>query len=330
MSTILRRIVPFLVGVLSMSAATAALAQADPSWPSRPIRVVTPFPTGGINDVIARIVAEHIAPRLGQPIVVEPRTGAGGNIGTDAVAKSAPDGYTWLASSFPVMSLAPALYASLPFDPVADFRAVAMTASAPNLLVVSSQLPVSTVAELAAYARTKPQGLTYASPGNGSSAHLGSELLKRSAGFEAQQIVYRGAPPALVDVMGGVVDFMLASVSLAAPQIKAGKLKALAVMDTQRSPLAPDVPTLSEAGYREEPIVPWFAIHVPAGTPAAIVQRVNREVERALKDPDVRERLEKAGAKAAAPASPEAVDARVRDEVRKLGQFAREIHLPKQ
>lgn len=330
MAAIPRRIAGLLLSVVSMSATTAAFAQTESSWPSRPIRVITPFPTGGINDVIARIVAENIAPRLGQPIVVEPKTGAGGNIGTDAVAKSAPDGYTWLASSFPVMSLAPALYASLPFDPVGDFRGAAMTASAPNVLVVSSQLPVNTVAELVAYAKTKPQGLTYASPGNGSSAHLGTELLKRSAGFVAQQVIYRGAPPALVDVMGGVVDFMLASVSLAAPQLKAGKLKALAIMDTQRSPLAPNVPTLAEAGYREEPIVPWFAIHVPAGTPTAIVQRVNREVERALKDPGVRERLEKAGAKAAEPASPDAIDARVRDEVRKLGEFAREIHLPKQ
>ena len=320
----------FAVGVPSLLMSAARLAGAQEKWPSKPIRVVSPFPAGGINDVIIRIVAERLSPVLGQPIVVEARTGAAGNIGTDFVAKSEADGYTWLASSGPVFTAAPALASALPFDPIKDFRAVAMLASAANILAAAPQLPVSNLRELVAYAKTAPGGISYATPGAGSSAHLGTEAFMRDAGFTATQVAYRGAPPALLDLVGGRVQFMMVSASLAAPQIAAGKLKGLAVMDVRRYPGTPDIPTVAEAGFHVQPVVPWFAIHVPAGTPDAVVNRVHREVEAALADPEVQARLQKVGATPAAPRQPRQIDADLRSEVARFQQLARDTRLQKQ
>lgn len=306
---------------------SAGSAQQD--WPSRPPHAITPFPAGGINDVIMRIFADRLSVTLGQPVVVEAKTGAAGNIGTDFVAKSAPDGYTWLASSFP-FTVAPALFDSLPFDPLKDFRAVAMLATAPNVLAVPPGLPVSNLKEFVAYARKTPGGVTYASPGAGSSAHIGTEAFSRDAGFTATQVVYRGAPPALLDLMGGRVQMMMVSASLAAPQIAEGKLKGLAVMDARRYPGLPDIPTVSEAGFQVQPVVPWFALHVPAGTPRPIIERLNREIGQALANPQVRERLQKAGATPASPMPPDAVDAEMKQEVARWQRLAEQIHLQKQ
>lgn len=319
----------FAVGVPLMLAAPFAGAGAHEKWPSKPIRVITPFPAGGINDVIIRIVTDKLSPALGQPIVVEPKTGAAGNIGTDFVAKSEADGYTWLASSGPVFTAAPALSSALPFDPVKDFRAVAMLASAANILAAAPQLPVSNLRELVAHAKSTPGGISYATPGAGSSAHLGTEAFMRDAGFTATQVAYRGAPPALLDLMGGRVQIMMVSASLAAPQIAAGKLKGLAVMDVRRYPGTPDIPTVAEAGFNVQPVVPWFAIHVPAGTPDAIVDRINREVQAALADPEVQARLQKAGATPAKPRQPQQIDADIRGEVARFQQLARDTNLKK-
>lgn len=320
----------FVVGMAALMLCAGAGADAREDWPARPIRVVTPFPAGGINDTVIRIVCEKVAAALGQPIIVEVKAGAAGAIGTDFVAKSEPDGYTWLASSGPVFTAAPALFQTLPFDPLKDFRAAAMLATAPNILVVPPQLPVSNLRELVAYARQTPGGISYATPGAGSSAHLGTEAFMRDAGFSATQVAYRGAPPALLDLIGGRVQFMMVSASLAAAQIGAGKLKGLAVMDTRRYPGAADIPTVAEAGFNVEPVVPWFAIHVPARTSDAIVARINREVVAALADPQVRASLGKAGAAAAEPAAPRQIDAAMQAEAARFQALAREQNLAKQ
>ena len=321
-----------LAVTLLLSAACSlwpSIASAQPGWPVRPPHAITPFPAGGINDVIMRVFADRLSAALGQPIVVEAKTGAAGNIGTDFVAKSAPDGYTWLASSFP-FTVAPALFNSLPFDPIKDFRAVAMLATAPNVLAVAPDLPVSNLQEFVAYARRAPGGVSYASPGAGSSAHIGTEAFSRDAGFTATHVVYRGAPPALLDLMAGRVQMMMVSASLAAPQIAEGKLKGLAVMDTRRHARLPDIPTVAEAGFPIQPVVPWFALHVPAATPQPIIDRLNREIGQALSDPQVRERLQKAGATPASPMPPGAVDATLKQEAARWQQLASQINLQKQ
>lgn len=320
----------FNFGVPGLLMLPGGWAGAQENWPSHPIRVITPFPAGGINDVIIRIVCEKISTPLKQAIIVDAKTGAAGNIGTDFVAKSEADGYCWLASSGPVFTAAPALFNTLPFDPIKDFRAVAMMATAPNILAVPPQLPVSNLRELVAYAKSAPSPISYATPGAGSSAHLGTEAFMRDAGFNAIQVPYRGAPPALLDLMGGRVQFMMVSASLAATQIAAGKIKGLAVMDVRRYPGAPDIPTVSEAGFQIQPVIPWFGIHVPARTPDAIVNRINREVEAALAAPDVVARLQKAGATPAAPMRPEQIDAQMKAEVARFQQLARDSNLPKQ
>jgi tripartite-type tricarboxylate transporter receptor subunit TctC len=320
----------FVGSVPALLLPAASLSMAQDRWPSRPIRVVSPFPAGGINDLIARVVTEKISPALAQPIVVEAKTGAGGNIGTDFVAKSEPDGYTWLASSGPVFTAAPALSKSLPFDPIKDFRAAAMLATAANILVVPPQLPVNNLRELVQYAKTAPGGISYATPGAGSSAHLGTEAFMRDAGFKATQVVYRGAPPALLDLIGGRVRFMMVSASLAATQIAAGKLKGLAVMDTHRFPGAPDIPTVAQAGFDIQPVVPWFGLHVPAKTPDAVVMRIHREVQTALADADVVARLRKAGATPAMPMTPAQIDAELKAQAAAFERLVKDNHIEKQ
>lgn len=318
-----------VAAALAFGAASASLAQGVQDWPARPIRVITPFPAGGINDIVMRVVAEKLSTAWSQPIVIEQKLGADGNIGTDAVAKSAPDGYTWLASSFP-LTVAPALHAALPFDPIKDFRAAALTATAPNVLVVAPQMPVNSLGDFIAYAKAHPGKVFYAIPANGSSAHIGTEVFKRLAGFEATQVLYKGAPPALLDVIAGRVQFMLVSSTLAAQQIKAGKLKALAMISPQRSALLPGVPTIGEAGYAAALVVPWFGVHVPAGTPEPVVQKINQAITIALASPDVRSRLENAGLTPAEPRTPKEIDASLREEVLRWRQLAKQIDLSSQ
>lgn len=325
----LYRVMTGVVGAAFICASPATLGEDLHNWPSKVIRIILPFSAGGINDVIIRIVAAKTSAALGQTIIVESKTGASGVIGTDAVVKSPPDGYTWLASSFP-LAVTPALFASPPFDPVKDLRAAAMIATAPNVLVVSSALPVNTVRELVAFAKAAPAPLTYAVPGVGSSAHIGTEVFSRLAGFPVTQVLYKGAPPALVDVLAGRVTFMLASVGVVLPHIKSGKLKALAVMDSKRSAFLPEVPSIAEAGYPGAPVVPWFAVHVPAATPEPIVQRINREIVHALADPEVRATLEKAGATPAPPSTPAEIDKQMQSEVARWQEVAKQINLPKQ
>lgn len=322
-----RRAIQIVVCGFAVGLPLTVGAQSASPWPNKPIHAITPFPTGGVNDIVIRAISEKMSEELGQPIIIEPKVGAGGNIGTSFVAASKPDGYTWLASSFPVLSVAPVLYKDPPFNPIKDFRAAAKTAVAPNVLVSYPGLGVNSVEELVAYGKANPQALFYGSPAKGSSANIATEELKRIAGFNASQVLYKGAVPALTDLISGRIQFTQTSVSLAAPQIKAGKLKALAIMSLEPSSLLPDVPTMKGSAYSNAIVEPWFGIHVPAKTPDAIVERINQAALKALASPSVREKLMNIGATPAKPATPQEVDEETRAEVLRWQALAKVVDL---
>jgi tripartite-type tricarboxylate transporter receptor subunit TctC len=260
---------------LAVVSVPAAFAQA---WPTKPIRVIVPFPAGGQLDVVVRLVTDKLAPVLGQPIVVETRTGADGNIGAEAVARSAPDGYTWLATSVPFAtqpSLAPK---TLRYHAVNDFQPVANLGTSSFVLCVPASLPVNNVKEFVAYAKANPGKMSYAGTSRGSVTHLSTEMFKRVTGADMEFIGYAGIPPALTDLIGGRLQFMSVGIIAAMPQIKAGKLRALAVLDAERHALLPEVPSIAEAGYPELVVSTWFGILMPAQTPIAIVQKVNADI----------------------------------------------------
>jgi tripartite-type tricarboxylate transporter receptor subunit TctC len=285
-----------LLAVIAVVATGPALAQA---WPNKPIRLVVNFPPGGAADQIARSVGVPLGEALGQPIVIENRPGANGNIGADAVAKSPPDGYTLLMSSGGAFSVNPHLYTKLPFDPVKDLVPVAAAARILVFLVVRPDLPAKSVDEFVALARANPGKLTYGSPGSGSSPHIAGEMLKRAANIDIVHVPYKGAAPALTDLLGGQLDFMF-DPGIGLPQVRAGKLRLLAVGSPKRSPLFPDTPTLAEAGMVGFDADSWFGFYAPAGVPADILARLNREINRALQTPAVRERITALGAEVVA------------------------------
>ncbi len=262
---------------------------ADP-YPSRPIRLIIPFPPGGSNDVVGRLIAQQLSTRLGQQVVPDNRAGAGGMIGTDAVAKADPDGYTILfaSSAFAANS---ALY-KLPYDPVKAFSPVAMIAAGPNVLAVSTTLPVNSVRDLIALARAKPGTLNYASAGIGSFQHLGGALFVSMAKADIVHVPFKGGGPAMVDVVAGNTQLMLSSLVQTLPLIKAGKLKALGVGGSRRSSTLPDVPTIAEAGLPGYEAVNWWGLIAPAGTPPEVVARLHREITAIQRAPEVVRRFE--------------------------------------
>ena len=291
----------------------AAHAQAD--WPNRPIRLLVPFPAGGQLDVVMRFVAERLSPVLGQPIVVEARPGADGNIATELVAKAAADGYTWLAASPPTTIQPSVRPQTLRYDPLRDFEPVALIGTSPFLFVVPATLPVGTIAEFVAYAKARPGELSYAGSARGTVVHLATEMFMHNAGIRMETIGYPGQPSAIPDLVTGRVQFMTLGMTLAEPQLKAGKLKALAILDSKRHPRLPDVPTVVELGQPELVMTTWFGLAMPAGTPPAIVQRVNAEVMKALAAVEVVAKLESMGVDAARPNRPEAFAAFMKDDV---------------
>lgn len=272
-------------------------AQA-PDYPTKPIRIVVGFAAGGAPDALARIVGEKLSQLWGLAVVVENRVGAQGNTALAAVAKSEPDGYTLALMPVGNAAVNPALFASLPYDPVKDFAPITQLASVENVLVVSAQSSIRTAQELIAQGRAKTANLTYASPGAGSLAHLAAELLARSAGFEMTHVPYRGVAPALTDVMRGEVTLIVAQLSTAKPLIDSGQLRALGVASKERSKVMPDLPTLAEAtGIAGFEAVSWYALMAPAGTPDAIVAKLNGAIAQVLKAPDVAAAMEAQGAK---------------------------------
>jgi len=277
----------------TLAAGTAPAVAQD--YPTRPVRLIIPFPPGGSNDVVARLLAVHLGEQLGKQIVADNRGGAGGVLGTEAVAKSPADGYTLLVISI-AHAVNPWLY-KLNYDPIKDFAPVGLLAKGPNVLVVNPSLPVRSVKDLIDLAKRKPGDLQYASAGIGSFQHLGGELFKLMAGVDLQHVPYRGGGPAMVDVVGGHIKVMFSSMVQTVPQIHDGTLRALATGGLMRSTALPDVPPIAETvpGYEA---VNWWGIVAPAGTPPAIIGRLNREIELAQKSPDVQRQFSLEGAEA--------------------------------
>jgi tripartite-type tricarboxylate transporter receptor subunit TctC len=273
-----------------MTMLVASLAAFAQSYPSKPIKIVVPYPPGGFNDTLGRTLAAKFSEAWGQPAFVENKPGGNTLIGSDLVAKSPPDGYTLLVVAFP-FAVTPSLIRNMPYDTLRDFAPVILAAQSPNLLVVNPQLPVKSVAELIALAKSQPGKLSYASTGNGSSNHISMELFKSMAGVDILHVPYKGSAPAVTDLLGGQVTVMFDNVPNVLPQVKAGRLRALGTSGTKRTPLAPDVPTVSEAGVPGYEVTVWFGLVAPAGTPREIVQKLNAEVTKILAMPDVRERF---------------------------------------
>jgi tripartite-type tricarboxylate transporter receptor subunit TctC len=266
------------------------------TYPTKPIRMVVPFPPGGTTDILGRVAAQKLSEALGQQVIVDNRPGAGGNIGTEAVAKSPPDGYTLLTDPGSTLTINPSLFAKLPFDPLKDFAPITILAAVPNLLVVHPSLPVRNVKELIALAKSKPGQLNYASSGAGQSTHLSMELFKSMAKVNMIHVPYKGSSPAITDLLGGHVLLMFDNMPSALPHAKAGKLRGIAVSTAKRSPVTPDVPTVAESGLPGFEVSVWFAVLAPATTPREIVDRLNGILVKALHAPDVRERLSSQGA----------------------------------
>jgi tripartite-type tricarboxylate transporter receptor subunit TctC len=308
-------------------ASTPALAQSPP-YPSKPIRLVVPYPPGGPLDIAARTLAERLKDSLGT-VVVENRAGAGGNIGVDHVAKQPADGYTLVIGAVATHAINPWLFSKLPYDPIKDFAPITLIAHVPNVLVMppdtAARLGINSVADLIAYARKHPARLNYASGGNGSGGHMSGELLKSMAKISIVHIPYAGAAPAQMGLIAGQTDLMFDNLASAAPQIRAGKLKAFAVTTAQRAASFADVPTLAQAGGKDLAgfdVSTWFGVFAPAGTPPAVVSQLNAAFGSALATPQMRERLSRMGAEPA-PTTPEAFAAFVRSELAKYQQVVK-------
>ncbi|MFM8624443.1 MAG: Bug family tripartite tricarboxylate transporter substrate binding protein [Betaproteobacteria bacterium] len=286
-------------------AAWAALASplswAQSAWPNKPVRIVVPFPPGGTTDIVARAIAPELAKVFGQAFVIENRAGAGGNVGTEIVAKAPNDGYTLLMGTVGTHGINRALYDKLPYDPIKDFVPITQVAAVPNVMVMSADkaktMGINSVKDFIAYARTRPGKLNMASSGSGTSIHLAGELFKSQTGVFMVHVPYRGSSPALMDLMAGTMDVMFDNLPSSMPHIRSGKLKAFAVTSSQRSSALPDLPTIEEAAkLKGFDASSWFGLLAPAGTPADIVNRIQREVTRALNDPGIKEKMQAQGA----------------------------------
>jgi tripartite-type tricarboxylate transporter receptor subunit TctC len=275
------------VAALTLTATLSAGAE----YPDKPVKLIVPFPPGGGTDIIARVVGDKLSSSLGWKVIVENKPGAGGTLGMDAAAKSKPDGYTWVLGQTSNLSIAPSLMASLPYDPVKNFTPVTLVDEAALAITVGANSPIKTLADLVAEAKAKPGKLLMASPGNATVAHLTGELFQKTAGIKYTHVPYKGTAQALPDVISGRAAFFVASVESALPQIKSGQLRAIAVTSAKRVKELPNVPTVSESGFKDFTAVTWFGIAVPAGTPEPIVQKIHTEIVKVLKDPGVKERL---------------------------------------
>jgi tripartite-type tricarboxylate transporter receptor subunit TctC len=304
-------------GVLVVLAlALGALPSLAQPYPSKPIRIVVPFPAGGVADVYSRIIGARLTEAWGQPVVVENRTGAGGNIGAEAVAKSAPDGYTLVMGSVGTHAVNVSLFAKLPYDPVADFAPIALVAEADALLVVHPSVPARTVPELIALARSKPGALSYASAGPGTASHLAGELFKSMAKVDMLHIPYKGNSPAITDLLAGQTALLFATMPTVLPQARAGKLRALATCGVVRAAATPELPTVAEAALPGFDVTNWIGLFAPAGTPADIVARLNAEVLRTMQSAEMQGRLVGEGARFV-PTTPVQFGAYVKAEIAK-------------
>jgi len=310
--------------LVALTVAAGAHAQGGAAYPTRPLKLIVPFPPGGGADLTARTLAQKMGDAMGQPIVVDNRPGANGLIGTDLVAKAAPDGYTILLVDRGALGINPSLYAKLPYDPLRDFAYIGIATEGPYVLVVNPALPAKTLAELVALAKAKPGSINYASYGIGSMAQLNLEALNQRLGIDLQHVPYKGAGPAVTAVVAGEVGVTIASVPGVLGFVRDGRARALAVGSDKRLALFPDVPTMAEAGGGDTLIPTFFALAAPAGTPPAVVAKLNAELKRALAAPDVAERLIAAGLVPIG-GSPEMMAATVRQDVTRFAALVKAI-----
>ncbi|MDM0073795.1 tripartite tricarboxylate transporter substrate binding protein [Variovorax sp. J2P1-59] len=313
-----------LAGAALALLACSSLAQTP--WPAKPIKLVVPFPPGGGTDFVARLIAEKLTTQAGWVIVIDNKPGAGGNIGLDAVAKSAPDGYTIGLGQTANLAINPALYAKMPFDPLKDFAPIASVASQPVVLLVNASSPYKTLADVVAASKAKPESLRIGLAGNGTVGHLAGEMLERRADIKMLNVPYKGAGPAMTDLLGNQVELNFANTPVAIPQLTGGKVRALAISSPQRLKTVPQlaaVPTVAEQGYPGFDAITWTGLVAPAGTPPAVVERINSEVQKILKRPDVLEKLALEGSTAAAEGTPRQFGDYIRSEHQKWGALIR-------
>jgi len=307
------------VAALLLAAGTCA-AQG---YPGKPIRIIVPFPAGGIADLFGRVIGQKFSEAWGQPGVVDNRPGAGGNIGAELVAKAPPDGYTLVTGSIGTHAVNVSLFSKLPYDPVRDFAPVSLIMEAEGLLVVHPSVPAKSVKELIALARARPGQLSYASAGHGTASHLSGELFKSMAKVDMVHVPYKGNVPAITDLLTGQTSLLFATMPTVLPQVHAGRLKALAVTSSSRSPAAPELPTIAEAALPGYSVTNWIGIFAPAGTPRDVVLKLNGEIVRTMQAPDIQKRLVNEGAKFT-PMTPEQFGAFVKAEIAKWAKVVKE------
>lgn len=312
-----------ILAMMAMIATPMAQGQPAGGYPVKPIRLVVPFPPGGATDILARAVGQRWSEVLGQQVIVDNRPGAGGNIGSELVAHAAPDGYTLLMGTVGTHAINPSLYAKMPYDHVKDFAPVVLVAGVPNVLVVHPSVPAQNVNELIAYGKANPGKLNFASSGSGTSIHLAGELFKVMTAVQMTHVPYKGSAPAIQDLLGGQVQLMFDNLPSALPQIKAGKLRALAVTSVARSPALPDTPTVAESGLPGFEASSWFGVLSPAGTPPAIITRLNAEAVKWLATPEAQEKMRNLGANAAG-GTPADFAAHIRAETLKWARVVKE------
>ena len=311
---------------LFAACAFGAQVNAQGTYPTKPIRMIVPFPPGGGTDILSRLVANKLTESVGWQIVVDNRGGAGGNIGLDAAAKAAPDGYTMVMGQTSNLTINPNLYKKLPYDPLRDFTPVSVVASSPIAFMVVSKSPFRTLGDLIAAAKAKPGDVTYATTGNGTVGHLSGELIQRTAGVKLVHVPYKGSAQAFPDLLGGRIHVFLASLETAIPQMKAGAIRTLAITSAQRVPSWPNLPTVAESGYPGFETATWYGILMPKGTPQPIVARVSAEIVKVLESADVRERMAANGGATVKP-GPAAFDAQLKSELSKWGRVIREAKM---
>ena len=304
--------------VLSAAIAVIAVPAFAQNYPARPVRLIVTVPPGGAADLVARVMAQKLGDALGQTFVVDNRAGGGGQIAADTVAKAAPDGYTTLLASITTHGIGPHIYAKLPYDPVKDFAPVCLYATMPMIMVANAQLPVKNVPELIALAKAKPNTISFASSGSGGAPHLVGELFKNVTGAPIQHVPYKGSAPGAADVAGGQVQLMFDAIAPHLPHLKSGRTKVLAAISPARLPIAPDAPTMTELGFGKVAASIWYGTMAPAGTPKALIAKLNAESNKALAMNDVKERLSGAGIDTAG-GTPEDYAKFVRDELAKWG-----------
>ena len=300
-------------------------AHAQEPYPSKPLRLILPFPPGGGTDILGRLLADRLAANLGQPVVTENRGGAGGNVGAEAAARSAPDGYTIVLVA-PSLAISPTLYSKLNYDPVKDFAPIGLVASVPNVMITHPSVPAQNLREFIALAKSKPGGMNFGSGGSGTSNHLAGELLNLAAGIKLVHVPYKGVNLAMNGVLAGEVHLAFIGIPVPAPHIKAGRLRALAVLARERSPILPEVPTAEEAGLGNFDVTTWYGILAPAGTPRPIITRLNAEFVKIMRAPEMKERLATMATDPLA-STPEEFGAYIQSEIAKWGDVVRKAGL---